>query len=127
MEKAKPILKAIALGSSLLLLGAFVGCRSNSIWPFAKPAPDAPASQSEPLTGAPATTASQDNDDVSIDNDQIRKGKPVMFFGGTKSAMGSMGSLPFGNTRIPESEPAKPPDNTPPNPFPQGTPTAPDK
>jgi hypothetical protein len=90
MGKAKPVLKAAALVSSVLIVGAFIGCRTGAITPFSKPTP--PAETPQPTTTTPATPDS----------------KPT-FMSGTKSL--------FRGIATPPGQPLFPPANpTPPKP-----------
>lgn len=54
MDEANPYLKVAALASSLLLVAAFIGCRSGAIHPLSKPeplptTPPQPAPESPPV------------------------------------------------------------------------------
>jgi hypothetical protein len=95
MKKTKPYLQAAALVSSVLLVGAFIGCQTGAFQPFAKPEPPPEAPQwvttPEPTPNPPAS-----------------EGKPT-FMPGSKSLM--IG-LQTNGTETPNPPGARPP--TPP-------------
>jgi hypothetical protein len=62
VNASKPLLKAAALTSSLLLVGTFIGCRTGAIRPYSKPTPQPAESLTTPASPqqeAPAASPSK--------------------------------------------------------------------
>jgi len=134
MSRARPFLKVAAVVSSVLLVGAFIGCRTGAFRPLAKPepqpAPTQPAPENPPtfmsgsksLNGGPGYTIGLTPAGGAAPNDPAKPAtteptpekKPLVLMGGPKSAP------VFGpvNGPAPANEPHAPPPATPNTPAP---------